>query len=267
MVNGKRPPDQASTALSRGRLPRKANNLILRGLSEEPAARPQNAKQFGKDLSIALDGWDLPNWIKVAAGVLLVALLAFGVFRYLDNQPPPPPGKGFDYWLMVQRMHDGKEYEDPYKTNGDEDIFESGDKFQLNVRSVESGFLYIFNEGPDGFRLAYPSKATKDGSATLGANQTVQPDWITFRGPAGAENFWIVWSISPVAELESAKNEALTHPQAELSDQSLARVKEFLNTMNARVDASVRNYTKNRNETTVRARNDLVLTLVQFKHR
>lgn len=266
MVNGQRPPDQASTPLRRGRLTPKAYNLILRGLSDKPADRPRNAKQFGADLSAALGKSDLPVWLKVAAGVLIVALLGYGIFLFIDNPPPLSPAKGFDYWLTVQPMRDGKEYGERYKTNGDEDTFENGDNFQLNVRGRESGYLYILSEGVTGFRLTYPNKTTNNGSASLGADQTVQLDWATFSGPAGAENFWIVWSVSPVAELEAAKNEVLAHPEARLSEQNLARVKEFLNKMNVEINARVTNY-KARAEATVRARNDLVLTLVQFKHR
>jgi Protein kinase domain/Domain of unknown function (DUF4384) len=268
MINGKRPLDQAATPLQRGRLSRKAYNLILGGLSTEPADRPKSAKQFGADLASALGTSSRPHWLKIAAGVLLVALVSYAIYSFVGLPPKPTSEpKGFDYWLTVQPMHEGKEYGDPQKSNGDEDVFENGDRFQLNVRSRESGYVYIFNEGTAAFRLIYPNKTTKNGSASVGANQTVQPDWLTFSGPAGAENFWIVWSVVPVAELESAKTEVLTHPEAKLSDQGLARVKEFLTTTNAQVKARVTNYTNTRQETTVRARNDLVLTLVQFKHR
>ncbi|HEX2268500.1 MAG TPA: protein kinase, partial [Pyrinomonadaceae bacterium] len=196
MVNGKRPLDQTSTPVRRGRLPRKAYNLILRGLSEEPASRPQSAKQFGEDLSIALSKKSLPDWLKVAAGVLVVALLAYGISSFIDD-PPPPPAKGFDYWLTVQPMHDGKAYGDAYKSNGKDDTFGNGDSFQLNVRSTDSGFLYILNEGTAGFRLLHPSKAINNGSASIGADQTVQLNWATFHGPPGTENFWIIWSVLP----------------------------------------------------------------------
>src|SRR6185436_20894941 len=104
--------------------------------------------------------------------------------------------------------------------NGEE-TFESGDKFRLNVASPNSGYLYVINEGPPqpnrtSFVMIYPSQAINNGSASLGANQPVQSDWTIFSGPAGAENFWIVWSASPVTQVESARNE------------NLVTVKEFL---------------------------------------
>lgn len=264
MINGKRP-DQASISLQPGRLSRKAYNLILRGLSDDPADRPRNARQYGEDLATALTSTKLPI-LPIAIAMVMLSLLSFGLYKYFTTPIDLPPYKGYDYWLTVQPVRDGKDSGNAFKSNGDDDIFANGERFQLNVRSEHSGYLYIFNEGPSEFRLIYPSKAINNGSASIGANQTVQSDWLTFSGPAGAENFWIVWSISPVDELEPAKTEALTHPQAQLSDQRLANVKQFLNKMNAEVSARVTNYTKTRKETTVRARNDLVLTLVQFKH-
>ncbi|HKR13301.1 MAG TPA: protein kinase [Pyrinomonadaceae bacterium] len=250
MVNGKRPPAQPATPLRQGRLSRKAHKLILRGLSEDAAVRPQSGKQFGEELKNALTTRIpfIPSIPTIAIAIAIISFLSFGLYKYCNQSIVPLPRKGFDYWLIVQPMRDEKAYGDPYKSNGKDDTFESGAQFQLNVRSLESGFLYIFNEGPSGFRLLYPSH---NGLGNTGANQTVQSEWITFTGPAGAENFWIVWSISPVNEL---------------SEQNLARVKEFLIKMNAEVDADVTNFTKARSEATVRANNNLVLTLAQFKH-
>lgn len=250
MVNGKRPTAQSATLLRQGRLSRKAYNLILRGLSEDPAARPQSAKQFGEDLKNALTTsvLPIPSIPTIAIAIAIISLLSFGVYKYWTESIVLLPRNGFDYWLTAQPMHDGTASGDPYKSNGKDEIFANGTRFQLSVRSVDSGFLYIFNEGPSGFRLIYPGN---NGLGNIGANQTFQSEWMTFSGPAGAENFWIVWSISPVNEL---------------SYQNLAKVKEFLIKMNAEVDAYVRNFDKT-NEATVRANNNLVLTLVQFKHR
>jgi hypothetical protein len=94
----------------------------------------------------------------------------------------------------------------------------------------------------------------------------VQTEWITFRGPAGTDNFWIVWSASPLAELESAKNEALKHPQAGLTDQNLVNVKTYLKTMDAEVNARAARI-KASQDVQVRKRSDIVLTLAEFKHR
>ena len=220
----------------------------------------------------------IPKLLGITAGILILALLSYGIYKYLTKpQPQLRPltstttqTKGFNYWLTVQRTHAGKDYEEPYKSNGD-DVYDNGDNFQLNVQSVYSGYLYIFNERPPeagtiSFRLIYPNRSVNDGSASVGANHTVQSDWITFRGPAGTDNFWIVWSASPVAELESAKNEALKHPQAGLTDQNLVNVKEYLKRMDAEVNARAARI-KASQDVQVRKRSDIVLTLAEFKYR
>jgi hypothetical protein len=171
---------------------------------------------------------------------------------------------------MVQRTRDGEDYQDPYKSNGDA-IFQSGDKFQLNVSTTEPGYLYIFNEGPPetdvaSFRMIYPNRATNNNSASVGANQTVQSDWITFRGPAGAENFWIVWSSSPVRELELARNEVSNSPQQAFVGDHLVSVKEFLKTMETKVGSRTSRYTETQ-VAIVRGKTDVLVELAQFKHR
>lgn len=290
MITGNRPqqPDPASGQRRQKRvdlpmgISAEARKVIERALSFDPEKRYQSAKQFGDELAEALlrdeqngprdQRWPpLRKWLRVVGGVVIVALLAYAVYILLPPPPPPPlQSKGFNYWLTVQRTREGKDYQEPYKSNGD-DVFDNGDKFQLSVQSLYSGYLYIFNEGqPEAggttFRLIHPKRAVTDGSASVGGNHTVQTDWITFRGPAGTDNFWIVWSVSPLSELESAVNEALQHPQAGLTGQNLVKVKEYLRNQDAEVNARAAKI-KASQEVQVRKRSDFVLTRSEFKHR
>jgi hypothetical protein len=114
--------------------------------------------------------------------------------------------------------------------------------------------------------MIHPSKQVNDGSASIGANQTLQTEWNTFRGPAGKDNFWIVWSATLVNELESAKNEALKHPEAGLTGQHLEAITQYLKNKDIEVDAQASRI-KASQEIQVRKKNDLVLTLAQFEHR
>ena len=289
MLTGERPFDPRSVPQSHtpainlpAHIPRKAHTVLLRALSFEPKDRYSNAKQFADDLADALmkrgkgteTGHETqpPRFVKriaaVTVALAVVSLLAFGIYKYLTG--PLPPTKGFNYWLTVQPTRDGEDYGDSYKSNGDH-IFDPGEKFLLSVASLEeTGYLYIFYEGPSAkndiaFRLSYPKKGT-NGSANLNANQTVETEWETFRGPQGSANFWIVWSVLPVNELEVAKDQALQHPEAELTGQNLTALKRFLTTTQDAIkvwDASF----KEGQISKVRARSDLVLTLTQFKHR
>jgi hypothetical protein len=209
--------------------------------------------------------------LAVIGVALIIAFFFYGIYNLINIPPPkPPPSRSFKYWLMVQEMYDGKEYQAPRKSNGDE-TFGNGNKFQLNISTTESGYLYVFNDGPlepgtASFKMIYPNSATNNGSASVGANQTVQADWITFRGPAGAENFWIVWSVSPVNELEVASKQAANNPKQGFVDTQLVSVKEFLKTMEAKVDSRTSRY-KELQVATVRGRTDTLVALAQFKHR
>lgn len=218
-------------------------------------------------------------------GLLLIALVGISVALYVyrhrqgltqpDNRvtatpEPTPPERSFNYWLNVQKMRGNKPYEKAFLSSG-RDIFETGYKFRLNVSSSEPGYLYLFNEGPPtrsgtSFTILYPTPWTNHGSATVGAEQLVQTNWNTFAGESGTENFWIVWSISPIPELEDAKAEAFKHPHGGLTGDNLVATKKFL--MSKKEEVNTKYATNNEtHQTTVRGNGNLLVRLVKFQHR
>ena len=257
----------------RENLSTKADRTITRALSFEPKARHKTASAFADALAQALRQERKPplkvsRWVKLTGGLIILALLAFGLARYCNG--PNGASTRFKYWLTVQRMYDGKEYGNSYQSNGEE-TFQKGDKFRLNVTSLTSAYLYVFNEGPSdtsdtSFVMIYPRAATNSGSSAVGGNQPIQTDWIHFRGPAGSENFWIVWSVSPVSELEDAKAEALKHPRGGLTGERLVAVKEFLRIKQVEFKTKVFHY-KATQTADVRGKTDMLITLAQFKYR
>lgn len=246
----------------------KAQSIILRGLSFKPTARDSNVKQFGDELAQALIE-ARPNrktWIRVPMIVLGVALLSFGVYKYWTWRVVPPPNRSFDYYLTVQPTRDGHAYRAPYKSHGEE-IFANGDNFRLTVTTPVDAFVYVFHDGSlkengTSFKMLFPRKTTNGGSASLGAGKSIESDWMTFEGPPGVENFWLVWSTAPVKELENVKQEAFEG----LTGDTLARVKQYLTTKNADIKATTSNY-KDKQTAVVRARHDPLVALAQFKHR
>ena len=185
--------------------------------------------------------------------------------------PTPTPSKrkrSFKYYLTVQPMRDGKAYQNPFKAHGEE-TFSTGDQFQLTVVTPVPAYLYIFKEGrPEpndtSFKMIYPRRTINNGSASLGPDQPIQSDWFTFKGPAGAENFWFVWSTSPVPELESAMSEIFKQ-NGGLTGQTLVTVKQYLTTKEAEINATTYNFKKSKNAV-VRGEYDLLVALDQFKH-
>lgn len=268
---------EKAIALLQPKLSRRAKQVIVRGLAFKPKHRYERAGDFCNELAAALKfkadrSWPLKRFAITAASIAVLSVVAFLALRGIrDNGVSPPgPKRSFDYWLTVQRLRDGKDYQEPFKSNDDAQ-FDSGDKFRLNVSAPEPGYLYVFNEGPPApnetsFTMLYPRQAINGGSASLGANQAVELGWIIFRGPPGAENFWIVWSTSPVDQLESVKQEAFQHPNAGLSDQTLIAVKEFLKAKEAQIVTRTTRY-KAKQVTTVRGTGDMLIAFAQIKHR
>ena len=285
----------------RSDLSTEAQAIILRGLSFERTARYQNAAEFGNSLARALMHETIqppgpptkpggPAWLSkrftligslavvVFLAVLLAAYILKGEGQRKTDEPLPsptptptsmPPTRSLVYWLTVQKMRHGQPYQDPFQSNG-ADIFESGDRFRLNVSCPEPGYVYVFNEGtpePQGtsFTIIYPTPATNSGSASIGKNQTLQTNWNTFSGQPGTENFWIVWSTLPVPELESAKSEAFKN-RGGLTGETLDAVKKFLTTKGAEVDARM-SRDKQTQKTTLRGPGDVLVKLVEFEHR
>jgi serine/threonine protein kinase len=227
-------------------------------------------------------------WLKVAVGFfsfLIIASALFGVVYKVGTEKSAGPNTGaapvsknistaaersLTYWLTVQKMRDGKAYQEPFESSGQE-IFEGGYKFQLNISSPQSGYLYLLNEGPsdDGtmsFTMIYPTPLRNNGSAKLEGSQAVQTAWNQFLGKAGTEQFWIVWSATPVSEMEAAKDAAFKDKEGGLTDGALIRaVREFL-----RIHSEPKPETKKdtvKQQTSVRGTGDLLVKLVELEHR
>lgn len=196
-------------------------------------------------------------WVITVIVMMVIASMSLGVYKYINDTLPP--SHSFRYWLIVQQTRAGQDYQKPFQSFGEE-TFANGDRFQLNVAADEPGYLYIFNEGPTepgtaSFTLVYPNQKTNGGSSTAGTHQPVQVGWITFRGPEGAENFWIVWSASPVAQLEGG-----------LTDQNRIAVREFLRVKESEIKVRIGHYEASKTAL-VSGRSQLLIAHIEFKHR
>jgi hypothetical protein len=208
----------------------------------------------------------------LAASLLLIAGIgaATGIYFRAKNQASgvaSKPQRSFSYWLTVQKVRDGKNYQDPFQSSGQE-IFENGYKFRLNVASSSPGYVYVINEGPpeaDGttFTVLYPTPS-KDNAFV--SNQSVHTNWNRFRGQPGTENMWIVWSNSPVSQLESAKADAFKNQKGAVTNaDSIRTVKEFLNKYSEPKPQTIKDATAQ--QTHVSGSGDVVVNLAQLEHR
>jgi serine/threonine protein kinase len=174
------------------------------------------------------------------------------------------------YSLTVQKMRDGKPYQQPFQSSGQE-IFESGYKFKLNVSTPQSGYLYVFNQGADeqtgtSFTIIYPTPLTKQGSAAIEANEAMQTNWNIFAGKPGTEVFWIVWSASPINELEAAKTAAFQDKEGALTNSAMiTTVKDFFFKHSDPKLQVIKDTAQQ--QTIVRGSGDLLVKFLELEHR
>lgn len=125
---------------------------------------------------------------------------------------PGLPSRVLTYSLTVQSFTDGR-YKEPFTLSG-EMLFRNRDRIRLNIKSPQSGYLYIVNQGPKSesgeaaYNILFPTPTTNAGNAQLSAGQEIQiprQSWFELDAKEGTELVWLVWSSNALPELESAK--------------------------------------------------------------
>jgi hypothetical protein len=172
--------------------------------------------------------------------------------------------------MTVQKMRDGKPYQEPFETSGEES-FESGYEFGVNVSSPQPGFLYLINEGLEAggaktYVMLYPKPNTNGGSAELRAGETMSTGTTYFFDPnTGAEYFWIVWSAQPVPELEAAKGAVNNKDHGTIKDPGQASaIRQFLDKYGTLPKTLAKDAEGRR--ATVSVKGDVMANLLILKH-
>ena len=147
------------------------------------------------------------------------------------------PERTISYWITVQKFRDGKAFQSPFDISG-EINFEADYQIRLSVRSPQTGYLYVLNEGPavagsgPEYVVVFPSPTANAGSEFVQANQRIQiPDetWLKFDKEQGIEKLWLVFSEQPVAELQGIKGFANKRTRGLITDAEQNRtVNTFL---------------------------------------
>jgi hypothetical protein len=177
--------------------------------------------------------------------VLIVGLIiavSWSRFRRANVVAPAPvtvavPERKLSYWMTVQKYRDGRPFEKTFQLAG-EINFEKDYRVKLNVRSPQSGYLYVLNEGPasgtgsSSLVILFPSTTANGGSSHLAENQRVEipeKSWLEFDAEKGTEKLWLVFCADAVPELEAVKQFANSKDQGLIKDLDLnARAQEFL---------------------------------------
>ena len=260
------------------KVPSELQRIVAKSLAKGPDERYQTAKDMLVDLrslkkrldveseidrtslsgtprmTAATDAVDREPQKKRVLGIALVGMMLatagifwFSFWRASRARPNPSvttvpsEERMLTYWITIQRFRNGKPYEKPFTQPG-EVIFEADYKIQVNVRSPQPGYLYIFNEGPPEqskpteFVVLFPTPTANKGSPLLAADQVVQipeKSWFEFDKQQGTEKLWLVFSADAVPELEAI---GAANPQTAglITESSRNRVvQNFLSTHSA----------------------------------
>jgi serine/threonine protein kinase len=217
-------------------------------------------------------------WLKVGVALILIALIVGGAAVLIwkrnalfgkKDVAASLPERSLNYSLTVQKMRNGKPYQDTFESSGQE-IFENGWKFRMNLASPQEGYLYLLNEGPAAgdaatYNVLFPEAKTNNGSSRVSAEQKLQTAWMRFDEHQGTEKFWLVWSASPVKELDAATDSVNEKDQGEIKDSAQARaVRDFLAKHSSPKPDVAKDSAKK--QTTVKGKSEVLVNYVELEH-
>jgi serine/threonine protein kinase len=219
------------------------------------------------------------RWLILTAAAVLLFATTIGTYWLIagnrdwfgrstnSRSNPSSPHRTLSYSLTVQKMRDSQPYLEPFESSGQK-IFESGDRFRLNVSSRQAGHLYVFSQGPpeqEAFTIIYPTPAKNEGSARLEQNQDLQTNWNTFTGETGNERLWIVWAATEVTALEIARYEAYKNNGAITEATATRSLRDFFSKHSTPQPETTKDMARQR--TSLRADGDLLVKLLELEHR
>jgi len=219
-----------------------------RAAEEEPARRPR---------------------LKVVVGLVLLAAIVAGAALLIWKRGGGAREQSLAYSLTVQKMRDGKPFQDEFESSGQE-IFENGWKFRMNLSSPSEGYLYLLNEGPaDGnvvtYNVLFPEAKTNNGSPRVTPDQKLQTAWMRFDDHQGTEKFWLVFSVTPVKELDAVTNKVNDRDQGEIKNSAQARaVRDFLDKHSSPKAEVTKDSAKK--QTTVKGKGDVLVNNIELEH-
>jgi serine/threonine protein kinase len=212
------------------------------------------------------------SWLKLAAGLLLLLAITAGIAFIIwkrDALFSAGREQTMAYSLTVQKMRDGKTYQDEFQSSGQE-IFENGWKFRMNLTSAGDGYLYLINEGPAAgnavtYNVLFPEAGTNGGSPRVTAGQKLQTAWMRFDDQTGTEKFWMVFSPAVIKELGAVADAVNERDLGEIKESAkVSSVREFLETHSSQKPEVTKDSVSKL--TTIKGKGDTLVSYIELEH-
>lgn len=188
------------------------------------------------------------------------------------NATPSPteniaPVRELSYFLNVQKMRDGKPFEAPFKSSGQE-IFESGYKFKMLFQADADGFFYLFNEektadGTGVYNILYPTPKTNNGSAEIRAKMQIETSQNTFGANRGTEIVWLIWTAKKQDDLETVRQAAFDGQGVVKEEKNVRLLSDFVE----KYPKAEANKDSTNQQTIVKGKGDVIVYRIELEHR
>jgi serine/threonine-protein kinase len=184
-------------------------------------------------------------------GILLIAIVTGAgwlAYRFtaaepaapanLTKQPAAAPSTPAANRLQFQLLAktEGQGPSQAPRPAGTGEVFTGDTGIAFDVRPAGDGYLYLYNEAeadPGKFNILFPTATQRGGNARVGAGEQVQTGFNVFEGPPGRDFIWLIWTRTPVTELEEIRARSVT--TGTLDDPKLSKwLRDFLAAGSAR---------------------------------
>ncbi|MFN2531678.1 MAG: protein kinase [Pyrinomonadaceae bacterium] len=218
--------------------------------------------------------------IGIAAVLIVIPAVVFGVRYWRAKNSAPLPDmipsiaqRKLTYSVTVQKYENNRPIDPPFQV-AREMLFIRGYEIRLNINSPQSGYLYVFNEGPHEntepaeFVVLFPSPTSNNGSAYINEGRKLQipeKSWFRLDSEKGVEKVWLIFASGELRELEPARNFANEKTHGLITDVSVRdRVESFINSHLQNAAMQTRN--DELKETNLTTSGDLLVHVIQLEH-
>lgn len=283
------------------RVPPELERIVAKAMAKKPDGRYQTAHEMLIELRslqkrlemdaefertlipVSADDVSLPQKKKrmlvvAVIGMLLATAAIFAVNIWRSSRKTISPSattppvataeRTLSYWITLQPFKDGKPTRSSYDLPN-EFKFEADDRIRVNVSSLQPGYLYILNEGPEvgvpEYNVVFPTPTANNGVSLLPAGQVVEipkDSWLRFDTQKGVERLWLIFSEDSLPELESTKQFAGTKTGGLITDAALNKsIKSFLDAHSGSDPV-----TERRGHTTLKVTGKILVYPIKLEH-